>query len=49
MKLIPLLALNVGALIGYRAAVSADGKVGQYLGIGVLAGLAAIFWAVETL
>lgn len=43
MFLIPLLALIVGALIGFRTAFPVSGEVGQYIGVGVIAGIDSVF------
>jgi small basic protein len=41
--LIPLLALIVGVLIGVRTAFPVSGEVGQYIGVGVIAGIDSVF------
>jgi small basic protein len=41
--LIPLLALVVGILIGIRTAFPVSGEIGQYIGVGVLAGIDSVF------
>jgi small basic protein len=41
--LIPLVALIVGILIGIRIAVPVPGEIGQYIAVGVIAGIDSVF------
>ena len=43
MFLIPLVALIVGVLIGIRVGVPLSGQAGQYIGVGVIAGIDSVF------